>query len=91
MPGLTKDAVVLMKSEGCPRQIVRYSKYVYGFQTHLEFNRASLINGVKCCTESLNIKGPYIKTKEDILAFDSSKMNELLSSFLNKFVKLYLE
>src|ERR1700722_796164 len=24
--------------EGCPRQIVEYSKLVYGFQCHMEFN-----------------------------------------------------
>lgn len=92
MPGLTKDATILMYSEGCPRQIVRYSKFVYGFQTHLEFNHESYQNGIKECTESLRtLKGPYIMKKEDILAFDPSKMNELLSSFLNKLIKLYLE
>ena len=91
MPGLTKDTVIIMKSEGCPRQIVRYSKYVYGFQTHLEFDRTSYLNGIKESSESLELNGPYIKTKEDILAFDPSKMNALLSSFLNKLVDLYLE
>ena len=91
MPGLKKDTVIIMKSEGCPRQIVKYSKYVYGFQTHLEFDRESYLNGIKESSESLDLKGPYIKTKEDILAFDPSRMNELLSSFLNKLIKSYLE
>ena len=91
MPGLTKDAAIIMKSEGCPRQIVRYSKLVYGFQAHLEFDRTSYLNGLEKSSESLCLKRPYIKTKEDILAFDPSKMNELLSSFLNKLVKLSLE
>lgn len=91
MPGLTKDAIIIMKSEGCPRQIVRYSNLVYGFQTHLEFDCTSYLNGIKQSSESLALKGPYIKTKEDILTFNPSKMNELLSSFLNKLVKRYLE
>ena len=91
MPGLNKDAVIIMKSEGCPRQIVRYSKYVYGFQTHMEFDRTSFINGIKESGESLELIGPYIKTKEDILAFNPFQMNELLSSILNKLIKSYLE
>lgn len=37
MPGLTADAKVLAVSEGCPRQIVEYTKLVYGFQCHMEF------------------------------------------------------
>lgn len=32
MPGLTNDAEILAISEGCPRQIVRYTPKVYGFQ-----------------------------------------------------------
>ena len=91
MPGLTKDAIIIMKSEGCPRQIVRYSKLVYGFQTHLEFDRTSYLNGLEKSSESLDLKGPFIKTKEDILSFDPSQMNNLLSSFLTKLVKLFLE
>ncbi|MCP1136178.1 hypothetical protein NKT34_23040 [Paenibacillus polysaccharolyticus] len=36
--GLTSDSQIIAYSEGCPRQIVRYQKFVYGFQCHLEFN-----------------------------------------------------
>ena len=57
----------------------------------MEFDRETYLNGIKESSESLDIKGPYIKTKEDILSFDPSEMNELLSSFLNKLTKLYLE
>ena len=38
MPGLTKDAVVLATSQGCPRQIIRFSPKHYAFQAHLEFD-----------------------------------------------------
>ncbi len=37
MPGLTDQATVLAESEGCPRQIVQYGNFVYGFQCHMEF------------------------------------------------------
>ena len=35
MPGLTEDAVVLATSQGCPRQIIRFSLKHYAFQAHL--------------------------------------------------------
>ncbi|VEA31209.1 glutamine amidotransferase [Salmonella enterica subsp. enterica] len=37
MPGLTDQATVLAESAGCPRQIVQYGNFVYGFQCHMEF------------------------------------------------------
>ncbi len=37
MPGLTDQAIILATSEGCPRQIVQYGNFVYGFQCHMEF------------------------------------------------------
>ncbi|MCB6543669.1 amidotransferase, partial [Desulfovibrio desulfuricans] len=36
MPGLTEDAVVLATSQGCPRQMIRFSPKHYAFQAHLE-------------------------------------------------------
>ena len=91
MPGLTNDAKILMYSEGCPRQIVRYSKLVYGFQTHMEFDHSSLEIAVKACAEELKtLKGPYIQSKEEILNFDTAYMNSLLGNFLDKLVADYL-
>lgn len=92
MPGLTKEAKVLMYSEGCPRQIIKYSKLVYGFQTHMEFDRDSLIKGVKASEEELKtLKGPYIQSAEEILSFDTAYMNNLLGTFLDKLVSDYLK
>ena len=36
--GLTEDAVVLATSQGCPRQMIRFSPKHYAFQAHLEFD-----------------------------------------------------
>ena len=92
MPGLTKDAKVLMYSEGCPRQIIKYSKLVYGFQTHMEFDHDSLIKGLKASEEELKtLKGPYIQSAEEILSFDTAYMNNLLGTFLDKLVSDYLK
>ena len=92
MPGLTKDAVVLMYSEGCPRQIIRYSKFVYGFQTHMEFDHHSLVNAIEACKEELEqLKGPYIQNEKEILSFDTREMNNLLCTFLDNLFNDYLK
>jgi GMP synthase (glutamine-hydrolysing) len=36
MPGLTPNAKIIAFSAGCPRQIIEYSKLVYGLQCHME-------------------------------------------------------
>ena len=89
MPGLTKDAVIIMESDGCPRQIVRFKKFVYGFQAHIEFHHDSFINGLGCVSDNVKRCGPYIKNEEDILSFDTTNMNKVLSSFLDKLFEEY--
>ena len=83
MPGLTEDSVVLAESDGCPRQIIRYGKYVYAFQTHMEFTRDIVAAGLEADGESLKKGGRFVQTEEQILAFDYAGMNALLSGFLD--------
>jgi len=50
MPGLENDNQILAFSKGCPRQIVKYSNIVYGFQCHMELTKEvvkELINSEK--------------------------------------------
>lgn len=42
MPGLTPQAKILATSAGCPRQIIRYSPKIYGFQCHFEFTPTAI-------------------------------------------------
>lgn len=92
MPGLTKEAKVLMYSEGCPRQIIKYSKLVYGFQTHMEFDHDSLLKALKASADELKeLKGPYIQKEEEILSFDTKEMNNLLCTFLDNLFNDYLK
>lgn len=92
MPGLTKDAVIIMSSDGCPHQIIRYSKYAYGFQTHMEFTHENILDGIKETKKALEtMKGPYIRTVEELISFNTDEMNKCLSSFLDKIVKDYLK
>ena len=89
MPGLTEDSVIIAQSDGCPRQIVRYGKYVYGFQTHMEFTHEIVAAGIEDVGGRLNCAGRFVQTEEQLLAFDYSGMNALLSSFLDAMVEEY--
>ncbi len=86
MPGLTADSKILATSEGCSRQIVRYSPTVYGFQCHFEFTPEAIDGMIKNNAHELEAyKGlPYIETAEQLRAHDYSEMNNFLFSFLDK-------
>ncbi len=89
MPGLTPGTKVLAKSQGCPRQIVRYAPRVYGFQCHFEFNPAAIEGMIKHCSGELEqYKGQaFIETAEALRAHDYEPINQLLFRFLDEFVK----
>ncbi|MCR5137049.1 MAG: HD domain-containing protein [Oscillospiraceae bacterium] len=89
MPGLTEDSAVIAESDGCPRQIVRYGRYVYGFQTHMEFTHEIVAAGIEEAGGRLNCTGRFVQTEEQLLAYDYSGMNALLSSFLDAMAEEY--
>lgn len=82
MPGLTEDAVVLADSEGCPRQIVRYSDKAYGFQCHPEPLNEDVARMVKHCENDLQ-PDRYVQSKEELLAVDFSHMHQYLYTLMN--------
>ncbi len=85
MPGLTLESKVLATSNGCPRQIVRYTPKIYGFQCHFEFTRKAIEGMVKNNAHELeNHKGaPYIETAEQLRVHNYSEMNNHLFKFLD--------
>jgi len=83
MPGLTEESVVIARSEGCPRQIVRYSRYIYGFQTHMEFTHEIIAAGVREDEDDLTYSGRFVQTARELLAYDYTEMNALLARFLD--------
>ena len=89
MPGLTEDSTIIAESDGCPRQIVRYGKYVYGFQTHMEFSQTIIEAGLKEAGEGLKNGGRYVQTPEQLMSFNYTAMNALLSQFLDAMVEDY--
>lgn len=91
MPGLTPESEILAYSEGCPRQIVRYGRFVYGLQCHMEFTRDVHAKLIEHMGDSL-VKGEadcFVQSAEDIQAFDCTAMNQKLFDFLDALVSLW--
>jgi len=92
MPGLTEKSRILAYSEGCPRQIVEYEKFVYGFQCHMEFTdelMELLISNSE--TELQKEKDRKFVQQADVLRQnDYATMNHNLFVFLDKFTAEYL-
>lgn len=89
MPGLTPESKILATSEGCHRQIVRYTPKAYGFQCHFEFTKESVEGMIRNCSDELEeYEGlPYIQSKEELRNSDYGPMNELLFEFLDYMVE----
>ena len=87
MPGLSEDAVVLATSQGCPRQIIRFSSKHYAFQAHLEFDPEAVdlliaADGEDVLEEqSQNLT--FVQKPEVIRAYDYREMNAKLFAFLD--------
>jgi GMP synthase (glutamine-hydrolysing) len=86
MPGLATGARILAVSEGCPRQIVRYTPNVYGFQCHFEFTPEAIEGLIENSTDELEEYAalPYVESPAQLRGHDYTEMNELLFSFLDK-------
>ena len=90
MPGLTEDAVVLATSQGCPRQIIRFSPKHYAFQAHLEFNPEAVELLIAADGEEVledqSQKLTFVQNPEVIRAYDYKEMNANLYKFLDSLV-----
>ena len=87
MPGLTEDAVVLATSQGCPRQIIRFSPKHYAFQAHLEFDPEAVelliaADGEEVLEEQSK-KLTYVQKPEAIRNYAYREMNAKLYAFLD--------
>ena len=91
MPGLTSKSKILAISEGCPRQIVKYTPKVYGFQCHFEFTRESIEGMIKNCSDELKASKdlPYVQSEEELRKQDYDSINKLLFTFLNYMENTY--
>ena len=87
MPGLTDNAVVLATSQGCPRQIIRFSPKHYAFQAHLEFDPEAVelliaADGEEVLEEQSK-KLTYVQKPEAIRNYAYREMNAKLYAFLD--------
>ena len=85
MPGLTETSQILAYSEGCPRQIVRYSPKIYGFQCHFEFTPESIEGMIQNSEEELDTykELPFVESPDELRSHDFSQMNSKLFNFLD--------
>jgi len=91
MPGLTPEAKIIAYSEGCPREIVEYSKLVYGFQCHMEFNAEVIELLIANADPALETLSHYrfVQQAEALRQNDYSDMNAKLFMFLDKLSEEY--
>lgn len=83
MPGLTKEAEILAYSEGCPRQIIRYTPKVYGFQCHFEFTKNAIEQMLEHGGDEVKRGGQYVQNENVLRQYDYDEMNGKLFSFLD--------
>ncbi|MCU7695961.1 type 1 glutamine amidotransferase [Acinetobacter sp. AYS6] len=93
MPGLTYDAKIIAFSAGCPRQIIEYSKLVYGLQCHMELNSEVVEMLIQHSEVELNQAHNYkfVNTREELRNHDYQEMNQNLFIFLDKLKEEYLK
>ena len=91
MPGLSEDAVVLATSQGCPRQIIRFSSRHYAFQAHLELDTEAVELLIAADGEDVieeqSSKLTFVQNPQVIRAYDYREMNAKLYAFLDSLTK----
>ena len=87
MPGLTEDAVVLATSQGCPRQIIRFSSRHYAFQAHLELDPEAVELLIAADGEDVieeqSSKLTFVQNPQAIRDYDYREMNAKPYAFLD--------
>ena len=83
MPGLPSGSVLLAKSEGCPRQVIRFSPGVYGFQCHFEITRDVAHGLIENCPGDLNLSR-FVQNARQILESDFSSINDTMKTILDR-------
>lgn len=85
MPGLPNGSVVLGKSAGCPRQIVRFAPNVYGFQCHFEITSKVALGLIANCPGDLEA-GLFVQSEEQMFNSNFSSINERMKMILDRFI-----
>ena len=91
MPGLTPDAKIIARSEGCPRQIVEYTPLVYGFQCHMELTQDVVEQLIQASEVQLRtlVDQRFVQQPAVLRANEYDEMNQKLFLFLDKLMADY--
>lgn len=87
MPGLTSTSEILAASAGCPRQIVKYTPLVYGFQCHLEITHEGIQTMINECGNDLK-PSTYTQNEIELLEQNYETINQRMHQILNRFVQI---
>jgi len=92
MPGLTEKSQVIAYSEGCPRQIIQYGTFVYGFQCHMEFTHELVELLIEHSEAELreDKERKFVQQPDVLRNNDYTTMNDKLYVFLDLLTKEYL-
>lgn len=93
MPGLTDQAIVIAESKGCPRQIVQFGHFIYGFQCHMEFTAESVEGLIRHSQQELAEAAgkTFIRSVKEMREWNYQEMNETLWRFLDKLLQAHSE
>jgi GMP synthase (glutamine-hydrolysing) len=69
MPGLPDGASVLATSDGCPRQVIRFSERVLGFQSHFELTHEVMAGFINKFRDDL-VPARFVQTADAMLSAD---------------------
>ena len=82
MPGIADGAVLLAKSDGCPRQAYRYGDRVYGFQCHFELTPDLVKEMISHCANDLK-PSRYVMSVEQLMTLDYSQINAQMDDVMD--------
>ncbi len=88
MPGLPNGAIVLAKSAGCPRQVIRFKPQVYGLQCHLELTSKEVQQMILNEADTTWTSRRFVQTKQELLSLSYSTINQYMLLFLEHFIKI---
>ncbi len=88
MPGLTDNAKILAFSEGCPRQIIRYLPFVYGFQCHPEPTKQNVESMIEFCPNDL-VPGKFVQPASELLLSDFDSINKTMVTIMNNLLNAW--
>jgi len=87
IPGLTDKSEILAYTEGCPRQIIKYSNNIYGFQCHFEFTPDVIELMIQNCSHELEkFKDcKFVQNENKLRSNNYEQANQILFDFLDYF------